>query len=139
MSKWTWLRATMACAALACGGSSSSGGGAPPKGFYISITNLAYAPLNLEVPPGATVTVINNDGMQHSVTSEAASGAFTLGAVAGISFDTQPFVGTATFTVPTGAANGTVVPYFCTVHKGTMATPNATITVNSSAQPTTAP
>ena len=77
--------------------------------------------------------------MQHSVTSEATVGAFTLGSVAGISFDTQPFTGTVTFTLPATAVNGTVVPYFCTVHKNTMVTPNAQITINSAAQPGPSP
>jgi len=126
-----------ASALVSCGGSSVSGSSA--KGFYISITNLAYSPLDLQAPPGATITVINNDAMQHSVTSEATSGAFTFGSVAGISFDTQPFTGTVTFTLPAGAANGTVIPFFCTVHRNTMATPNAQITINSAAQPGPAP
>jgi hypothetical protein len=59
--------------------------------------------------------------------------------VAGVSFDTGPFTGTRTFTLPGAAPAGTVVPYFCTVHLGTMATPNGTITVDPAAVPTTAP
>ena len=39
------------------------------------------------------------------------------------------------FTLPNGAADGTVIPYYCMVHLGTMNTPNATITVSASAQP----
>lgn len=122
-----------------CGGSSSGSvsGGAP--GFYISITNMAFSPAELDVPPGATVTVIDNDTMPHSVTSETAPNVFTLGAVAGVQFDTGSFSGTTTFTIPAAAPNGTVVPYFCTIHRAAMATPNATIKIDDTAQPGPAP
>jgi plastocyanin len=110
-----------------------------PTGFYISISNMSFAPLNLAVPPGATVTVLNRDAMAHSVTSEATAGAFTPGAVAGISFDTGAFTGTRSFTIPSGAVQGTVVPYYCNTHLGTMATPTGTITVDASAQPAPEP
>ena len=125
---------------LACGSSGSSGAAAiPGTGFFIVISNLSFLPLNLHVPPGATVTVVNQDGMAHSVTSEATSGAFTRGSVGGVSFDTGPFTGVRSFTIPANAATGTVIPYFCTVHLGTMATPNGAITVDPSAVATTAP
>ncbi len=133
-------------ALASCGGSSSGSsnngggtvnGGAP--GFYITIKNLAFSPSELSVPPGQTVTVVNQDAMPHSVTSEATQGAFTLGSVGGVQFDTGAFTGQATFTIPANAANGTSIPYFCTVHKSGMATPNATIKVDDSAQPGPAP
>ncbi len=130
-------------ALAACGGSSSGGGGGPVNngapGFYITISGSAFSPAELDVPPGGTVTVVNRDAMPHSVTSEATSGAFTPGAVGGVQFDTGAFTGQRSFTIPAGAANGTVIPYYCTVHKGAMATPNATIKVDDSAQPGPAP
>lgn len=130
----------LAGAALACGSSSNTpSASVPGTGFFIVISNMAFIPLNLRVPAGATVTVVNQDGMEHSVTSEASPGAFTKGSVGGVSFDTGLFTGARTFTIPANAANGTVIPYFCTVHTSTMATPNGTITIDPSAVPTAAP
>jgi plastocyanin len=102
-------------------------------GFYITISGMAFSPLDLHVPPGATVTVINMDGIAHSVTSEASVDAFTVGSVAGVSFDTGQFTGLRSFGVGASAPNGTVVPYFCTAHRAAMATPNGSITVDSAA------
>lgn len=126
---------TAGLAVLAGCGSDDEAAQSMPPGFYISISGNAFAPLNLAVPPGATVTVVNRDGMAHSVTSEATAGAFTPGAVAGVSFDTGAFTGTATFAIPGDAAQGTVVPYYCTTHLGTMATPTGTITIDAGAEP----
>ncbi len=120
--------------AVGCGGSSNSPSGSNPSGYQITISNLSYSPLNLNVPPGATVNVVNNDSMAHSVTSEAAQNDFTPGTpVQGVSFDTGAFTGQKSFTIPSSAPDGSVIPYYCSVHKGTMRTPNGTITVDSSA------
>ncbi len=121
-------------ASSACGGSS---GGTTVPGYTITISNLSYSPLNLDVPPGKTVHVVNRDGMLHSVTSEATSGAYVPGAVAGISFDTGNFQGATpmTFDIPATAAEGTVIPYYCKTHLGTMNTPNGTITIRAAAPP----
>ena len=51
----------------------------------------------------------------------------------------EGFTGQATSPIPANAANGTMIPYYCSVHKGAMATPNATIKVDDSAQPGPAP
>jgi plastocyanin len=104
-------------------------------GYFITISGSQFSPLNLHVPPGGTVTVENNDGMSHSVTSEAAPDAFVVGSVAGVSFDTGQFLGRRSFSVPASAPNGTAIPYFCTTHMGTMVTRNGTITVDAAAQP----
>ncbi len=132
----------------ACGGgysgsgpvtAQSTGGGTPAAGAYvITISNLAYSPLDLHVPAGATVTVVNKDGMDHSVTSEATSGSYTPGAPSGVApFDTGAFSsGQKTFTLPANTPAGTVIPYYCSVHRQTMATPNGTITVDPAAQAT---
>jgi plastocyanin len=126
---------------VACGGGGGGSGmqGGGPPGFYIVISGSAFSPPALAVPPGATVTVVNRDGMAHSVTSAEAAGAFTPGTVDGVGFDTGPFTGRRTFDVPADAVADTVVPYYCSVHKGAMATPNATIRIDPSAEPAPEP
>lgn len=94
---------------------------APQAAPTITISGFAFSPQNLNAAPGATVTVVNKDPTPHSVTSESAPGAFTPGAVGGVQFDTGPFTGQRTFTIPASAQPGTVVPYFCTVHRQGMA------------------
>ena len=96
-------------------GASTGGTTAAPT---ITIQNNAYSPSNLDVSPGDTVTVINQDAVPHSVTSQSATGNFTPGAVNGVAFDTGVFAAnaTATFTIPASAPANTVVPYYCTVH-----------------------
>jgi plastocyanin len=98
--------------------------------FIISIQNYTFMPDNLRVPPGGTVTVRNLDSMPHSVTSESNPLQFQPGAVSGISFDTGPFLGEASFTIPAGAVANTIIPYFCTVHRNGMRN-NAIITVGT--------
>ena len=118
------MLATLVVATLACHcGSSSS----PPGPNTIAISNFQYIPANLTVAPGTTVTVTNSDSMQHSVTSESVMNAFTPGAVNGIQFDTGAFTTTGSFTVPSTATAGMVIPYYCTVHLQTMG--QGTITV----------
>jgi plastocyanin len=91
--------------------------------FTITISNFTFSPSNLTVPPGATVTVMNMDSTSHTVTSEAAVGQFTPGAVAGVSFNTGAIApnGSATFTIPSSAPDGTVIPFFCQIHLQAMA------------------
>jgi plastocyanin len=133
----------VALALASCGGSSSGGGGTVSgggtPGFYITIRGMAFSPLELSVPAGQTVTVLNQDAMPHTVTSEAAAGDFTPGSVGGVQFDTGSFTGQTSFTIPANAPNGTVIPYYCRVHTTTMATPTGTIKVDDTAQPTPAP
>lgn len=126
------------------GGSDGGGGGGGgvtggSTGFFITIHGMAFSPLQLAVPPGATVTVVNQDGIPHSVTSEATNDAVTPGAVNGVQFDTGQFTTQQTFTIPANAPQGAVVPYYCTVHRSAMATPNGSIRIDSSAQPGPAP
>jgi plastocyanin len=137
------LLAVVAGLALACGGYSSSSPAAPASpqvpatGFLITISNMSFSPLNLHVPAGQTVTVVNRDVVEHSVTSEASPNSFTPGSVSGVSFDTGLFTGTHSFTIPANAPTGAVVPYYCMNHKATMNTPTGTITVDPSAAATT--
>ena len=114
----------LAAAALLCNCGSSS-----PAANTITIANYLFNPSNLSVTAGATVTVVNEDGTQHSVTSQTAFGNYVLGAVNAVQFDTMPFVGTTTFGISAAAQAGTVVPYFCTVHKGTMGMGQGQITI----------
>ncbi len=128
----------------ACGGGGSGNGGGgttgSQPGFFIVIRNMTFTPTQLDVPPGATVTVVNMDTIPHTVTSQASAGAFTPGAVAGISFDTGAFTNaTKTFTLPANAAEGTVIPYYCKIHTAAMNPPSPTIRVDSSAQPSPMP
>jgi plastocyanin len=100
--------------------------------LVITIQSLTFTPLNVDVAPGATVTVRNADGILHSLTSEAAMGNYSPGAVNGVSFDTGLFsTGDQTITIPANAAPGTVVPYFCRFHLSMM--PQGTITVQTGA------
>ncbi len=150
----------LAVGAVGCGGpspstvaSQSTGGSVPAtmpvgttapgattqtSGFLITISNMSFSPLALRAPAGATVTVENKDAIPHSVTSEATSGSYTPGAPNGLTpFDTGVFSsGQKTITVPANASPGTVIPYYCTVHRQTMNTPNGTITVDPNARPT---
>jgi plastocyanin len=135
-----WVAASaLATAVAGCGSSSTSSPAPPPttSGFTITISNLSFSPLNLHVPPGGTVTVVNQDSVVHSVTSEASPNAFTNGSVGGVAFDTGLFTGTRTFTIPANAPTGTVVPYFCMNHRAMMNTPNGSITIDPSATATT--
>ena len=127
------------CGSTGYGGGGGGGGGGTTPGFYVVIEGSAFNPLQLSAPPGATVTVLNRDPMAHSVTSEAAAGDFTPGGVGGVEFNTGSFTGSKTFTLPADATDGTVIPYYCTVHKSTMVTPNGSIRIDSSAQPAPAP
>jgi plastocyanin len=135
--------ASLAALALAAGCGSSSNSSAAPaptptgSGFFITISGYAFSPANLHVPPGGTVTVVNLDATSHSVTSEAAPNAFTPGSVNGVQFNTGTFTGTKTFVIPSSAATGTAIPYYCIPHTSMMVPQNGTITVDPSATTTT--
>lgn len=118
------MLAPLAVAMLACRCGSSS----TPAPNTIAVTNFQYSPANLSVAPGTTVTVTNSDSMQHSVTSQSVTNAFTFGAVNGVQFDTGAFTTSATFTIPSTATAGTVIPYYCTVHLQTMGQGQITVT-----------
>ncbi len=123
----------VACGVLLAACGSSNGGNTNPA-FLIRISSLSFSPVSLSVPPGADVVVVNDDGpMSHSVTSEAAAGDFTPGSVGGVSFDTGEFTGQTHFVIPSSAPDGIVVPYYCTVHKGVMNTPDGSITIDAGA------
>jgi plastocyanin len=108
----------------------ASTGGTTAAAPTITIQNFAFSPSNLDVAPGDTVTVMNMDTAPHSVTSESATGNFTLGAVSGVQFDTGILNAGAsgTFTIPASAPANTVLPYFCKVHWQNM--PQGTVTIH---------
>ncbi len=113
-------------------GSSSGTTGGSSSGNTVSISNFTFAPANITVPAGATITFTNTDTAPHTATSEAAVGDYTNAAAAGgWSFDTGNIAQNTsmTVTVPTGLASGTVQHYFCNVHKAHMDNPDPTITI----------
>ncbi|HET8538992.1 MAG TPA: hypothetical protein VFL83_03870 [Anaeromyxobacter sp.] len=124
----TARRAALPAAAVAA--TTAAATDAPATPYAIVIAGHTFAPASLEVPPGATVAVRNLDSAPHSVTSERAPGAFEPGAVAGVSFDTGTFgAGERAFTIPAGAAPGTVIPYYCATHRGAMRTPDGELRI----------
>jgi plastocyanin len=93
----------------ASGSPSPSGGAAPGAvaGTQIVISKFIYSPVNLMVKPGATVTVMNQDPIAHTLTASSTGG--------GIPFDTGNIDGGATghFTAPTTPGS---YPYICIYH-----------------------
>jgi plastocyanin len=119
----------VALAMLVVGCSCGESGNGNNNPNTITIQSFAYRPANLSVKPGATITVVNRDTDQHSVTSSASDTSFTPGEVNGVSFDTGAFNGTTSFTISASAPPGTVVPYFCVPHGSMMG--RGTITIAS--------
>jgi plastocyanin len=142
----------------ACGSSSNNNGNTgptntnptnptKPSGPTISIGNYTFSPAELTVDAGTTIAIVNNDGFAHTVISETADNAFTEGAVNGVSFNsgtipaatttgggpygggntTSP--GNGSISIPANAQSGTVIPFFCTIHKGMMSPANGHITI----------
>jgi plastocyanin len=83
----------------------SRGSSSPQAGTaVITIANFAFNPDTLRVAPGAVVTVHNEDGVTHTVTS--LSGAFNTGDI--------PAGTTVHFSAPTTPGN---YPYRCNIHQ----------------------
>ncbi len=79
--------------------------------------NPPYAPTELSVKKGETVTVVNNDNAPHTATSGNGP------EDAGQTFDTSLIMAGASGTIDTSAIEAGEYPYFCTVHpfmKGTL-------------------
>ena len=79
--------------------------------------NEPYAPTELSVKKGETVTVVNNDNAPHTATSGNGP------EDAGQAFDTSLIMAGASGTIDTTAIEAGEYPYFCTVHpfmKGTL-------------------
>ncbi len=105
----------LAACACACA-SDVTPASSQPNPYLIEISNFTDAPPQLSVPPGATVVVLNLDGVPHTVTSSSAPGTYAFGAVDGVAFDTGPFTQDGAFSIPSNAPVGTVIPYFCELH-----------------------
>ena len=100
--RWMAVLATSAFLAVGCGGGGSNGatsggsttgggstGGGSGGNTTISIASLTFSPQNVTVASPSTITVVNNDSMSHTATSEAAAGAYVVGkAAGGFQFDT---------------------------------------------------
>ncbi len=116
--------AALAALATLAAGWSCHGEPPPPvvgsSGHEITILDFVYTPQRLEVAPGTTVVVLNFDDFAHTVTSAATEGTYVFGGVNGVEFDTGSFTDSGAFTIPATAPVGTVVPYFCNLHLGTM-------------------
>jgi plastocyanin len=125
MRSWYRIFALIVVASIAtrCGGGALT----PPPPGTITISSYAYNPSNLSVKAGTTVTVTNLDTVEHTLTSQSTATSFQPGAVNGVMFDTGSFSGTVTFTIPSSAPVGTVIPYYCTVHGRMMGTGQITI------------
>ena len=117
---------------VGCGGGTTNRNGAANNtsstASLITIAGFSFSPPDLLVAPGSLVTVKNMDTAGHSVTSESATDLFAPGAVDDIQFDTGVFTGTRSFNIPATATAGTVIPYYCSVHKGMMKT-RGTLTI----------
>ena len=113
-------------------------GGVPGGGVVVTIGGMAFTPLDFTVDAGTQITLRNTDTTVHTMTSEAADFDYAPAAVAGVSFDVQVpaatsssggIPGEASFQIPGTAPSGTVIPYYCSIHKGSMTTPNGHITI----------
>jgi plastocyanin len=119
----TALAIGSACALLTLVGCSNDGSTGPttsasssatsesPGGARIVIENFTFSPANLQVHPGAKVTVVNRDSAAHTVTATDGKG-----------FDTGNITGDATVTFTAPSSPGSYA-YHCTIHpnmKGTL-------------------
>jgi plastocyanin len=134
MKGWAAL-ATLAMA-VGCSSSGTGDGGTTTGGtggaLTVTITNFAFSPPALTVPPGATVTFVNAGSSPHTATSQAAPDMFVNGqADGGFTFDTATIAvgASATVTVPATIASGTVQPFFCKIHTSMMMPPNPTLII----------
>lgn len=110
------------------GGGPTTGVEVGAQAVVLTIGNgMAFTTPNLVVLAGTVITVQNQDSVPHTVTSEAAPNAFSPSGA----FDTGvlPAGGSATITIPAGAASGTIFYYYCGIHTAMMSPPNGTITI----------
>jgi plastocyanin len=80
----------------------ATGGGQSASADKITIAGFAFTTPS-SVAPGASITVTNQDSVEHTVTADSAGG-FSV---------TVPAGGTATFTAPSAAGS---YPFHCSVH-----------------------
>ncbi|MEU1925088.1 cupredoxin domain-containing protein [Streptomyces albogriseolus] len=91
---------------------SSAATTAGPASARIVIENFTFSPADLQVRPGAKITVVNRDSVPHTVTATGDKTTFDTGNITGGA--------TVTFTVPSTTGS---YSYICTIHpnmKGTL-------------------
>ncbi|MFJ7244409.1 cupredoxin domain-containing protein [Kitasatospora sp. NPDC098652] len=93
-----------ACSSSHSASPGGAGGSAASSGTRITIKNFQFQPADLTVPPGQSVTVVNEDSTAHTVTADDKS------------FDTKTINGgaSATFTAPSTPGSH---PYICSIHQ----------------------
>ena len=107
----TWLGLVGALLLAGCGPIETDG-------VRVLIFDWHYTPTHIRVRPGETVWVLNLDTAPHSATSAPHPGRLVPGESDGISFDTGEFLGEErSFTIPADAVPGSMVPFYCTVHR----------------------
>ncbi len=96
-------------------------------GAVIFISNLTFTPMDITAAAGETIVFVNEDETPHHILSESAPSAFDDTQ----EFDSQVFAsGTVVaITVPSDAVSGEVFYFYDDILKGSMATPDGTITV----------
>jgi plastocyanin len=129
---WRYVTIFLGAMALAACSSTTSadatGGGTQDvvagdtSGTSITISNFTFSPSDLQVKAGAVISIVNQDTAPHTVTSEAKQGDFSPGGVAGVTFDSGNIASGASgsITIPASAPPGTVIPYYCVYHLGSM-------------------
>jgi len=112
---------------VACGSSDSGDSGGGTSGITIIIDNNTFSTTSFSASPGETITVINDDNVSHTVTSESAPNAFDDDG----DFDTGTLAPglTTTFQIPSDASVGDTIFFYCIIHEGTMTVANGTITI----------
>ncbi len=108
----------LAALLLACGPATGTEAPAGSSDAVVQIVDYTFVPPRITVAPGSAVLFLNLDGFQHAIATEAAAGSHVTAAAGGVSFETPPFTGSMTVTVPATAAPGTVIPFFCWLHPG---------------------
>ncbi|MBD0673547.1 cupredoxin domain-containing protein [Streptomyces sp. CBMA156] len=94
-----------ACSSSPAGSHAPAGSSGPaPSGARITIKDFRFQPATLTVPPGQSITVVNEDSTAHTVTADDRS------------FDTKAVSGgaSAAFTAPAKAGS---YPYICAIHQ----------------------
>lgn len=121
-----WLAMVTILAAAACSnslyGGGGGGGGCTPTATQVCMNGSSFAPSNLTITHGTTVTWMNGDGIAHTVTSATGSAdTYNSGSIGGGGTFTHTFANAGTYN------------YYCQIH-GANGTPptgmHGTITVN---------
>jgi len=84
--------------------STSSASGTAPATFHLVIKNFAFHPADFTVAPGATITVTNEDSVDHTFTARNRA------------FNTGDIAPGATVTVKAPTTPGSY-PYLCLIHQ----------------------